>query len=69
MEANITQVELANSMGITQGMVTQLEHLKFRMDITYVFDYLEGIGADPASFMIKFINSIEWKQNYRKEAV
>ena len=65
VEANVSQAELADQMGITQGMLSNLEHAKTRMDITYVLDYLDGIGTDPVRVMTEFLNAIEWGKPVR----
>ena len=69
VEANISQIELANRMGITQSMLSRLEHGHFRMDITYVLDYLDGIDANPVQIMTDFINAIDWDRPRTRKAI
>lgn len=60
-EAGITQVDLAESIGTSQSVLSKLERGVVRMDLMDVLDYLDGVGGDPKKFLEIFLGRIEWR--------
>lgn len=60
-EADLTQRQLAERLGVPRSVVSKSETGERRIDPLEVYEWAKACGADPKAFFIRFVRAVERK--------